>query len=181
MSSLLVFNRVYRLEIVSQVMLVFSTPPCELFPLQPSLSFTSPTPPPFPKSQYSMYIQTVCNWEGVREVVELCWRLYSAEFDTRFLTRFRTCKIATPPQTKTYEGRGPQTDKHLPRRLFTAQFFLLRHLVLHSIRLSFYACAQCLVFRFGRCVQKPNSWTYNFLFLGITLRVLRLDVSAWIS
>ncbi len=36
MSSLLVFNRVYRLEIQS-VMLVFSTHHCELLPLKPSL------------------------------------------------------------------------------------------------------------------------------------------------
>ena len=41
-----------------------------------------------------------------------------------FLTRFRTYKIALPPQTKTQEGRGPQTDRHLPQSPFTGQFFL---------------------------------------------------------
>jgi hypothetical protein len=34
------------------------------------------------------------------------------EFNTLFLTRFRTCKIARPPKTKIEEGRVPQTDKH---------------------------------------------------------------------
>ncbi len=32
------------------------------------------------------------------------------EFNTLFLTRFRTYKIDTPSQTKTYEGEGAQTD-----------------------------------------------------------------------
>jgi hypothetical protein len=38
-------------------------------------------------------------------------------------TRFRTYKIALPPQTKTLEGRGPQTDKHLPRSPLKGQYF----------------------------------------------------------
>ncbi len=32
---------------------------------------------------------------------------------TLYLTRFIIYKIARPPQTKTQEGRGPLTDKHL--------------------------------------------------------------------
>jgi hypothetical protein len=43
---------------------------------------------------------------------------------TVYLTRFRTYKIALPPQSKTYEGRGLQTDKHLPPRFFTGQFLI---------------------------------------------------------
>jgi hypothetical protein len=55
--SFLVFNRVYRLEIQS-VMLVFSTQLCELFLLQTSLWFASPTPPPLPKVkvQYTVLV-----------------------------------------------------------------------------------------------------------------------------
>jgi hypothetical protein len=45
------------------------------------------------------------------------------EFNTLFLTRFRTYNIALTPQTKTYERRGPQTDKHLPLSPFLGQFF----------------------------------------------------------
>jgi hypothetical protein len=44
------------------------------------------------------------------------------EFTILYLTRFRTYKIARPPQTKTWEGRGPQTDKHLPLSPFTGKF-----------------------------------------------------------
>ncbi len=41
------------------------------------------------------------------------------ELYTVYLTRFRTYKIALPTQTKTQEGREPQTDKHLPPSPFT--------------------------------------------------------------
>jgi hypothetical protein len=72
MSSLLVFNRVYRLEIQS-VMLVFSTPCCELLPLY--LLSDLPHPSPLPKVNVQVqYIQTVCDCGGV----ELCCRPYSA-------------------------------------------------------------------------------------------------------
>ncbi len=40
-----------------------------------------------------------------------------------YLTRFRICKIARPPQIKAQEGRGPQIDKHLQQSPFTGQFF----------------------------------------------------------
>jgi hypothetical protein len=98
MSFSLVFNRVYRLEIQS-VMLVFSTPLVNCCPS--SFSLTFPTTPPIPKVNVQ-YIQTVCScgrgWGGG---VELCCRPYILqEFNTLFLTRFRTYKIATPPQTK---------------------------------------------------------------------------------
>ncbi len=43
------------------------------------------------------------------------------EFNTLYLSRFRTNKISRPPQTKG-EGRGPQTDKHLPQSPFTSKF-----------------------------------------------------------
>jgi hypothetical protein len=45
------------------------------------------------------------------------------EFNTLYLTRLRTYKIAKPPQTKTYDGRGPQADKLLPQSPFTGQLF----------------------------------------------------------
>jgi hypothetical protein len=44
------------------------------------------------------------------------------EFKTLNLTRFRTYKIAKPPQTITQEGRGPQTDKYLPQSPFQVNF-----------------------------------------------------------
>jgi hypothetical protein len=74
MSSLLVFKRVYRLEIQS-VMLVFSTPLVNCCPS--TFSLTSPSPPPFPKVNVQ-FIQTVIGWVGggVRGV-ELCCRPHS--------------------------------------------------------------------------------------------------------
>ncbi len=44
------------------------------------------------------------------------------KFDTLYLTRFRTYKIARPPKQK-LGGREPQTDKHLPQSPFTGKFF----------------------------------------------------------
>jgi hypothetical protein len=48
------------------------------------------------------------------------------ELYTVYLTRFKTYKIAlpVPPQTKTYEGRGHQTDKQLPPSPFTGKFLI---------------------------------------------------------
>ncbi len=84
MSSLLVFNSVYRLKI-QPVPLVFSTPlvNCCLS----TLSLTSPTPPPLAV--------------GGRGVLNCVVDHILQEFKTLFLTRFRTYKTATPPQTKT--------------------------------------------------------------------------------
>jgi hypothetical protein len=45
------------------------------------------------------------------------------EFNTLCLTRFRIYKIVRPPQTKTKEGKGPQTDKHQPQSPFTVIAF----------------------------------------------------------
>ena len=90
-----VFIRVYRLEIQS-VMLVFSTQLCELLPLLPSLWFNCP---PFPVSKYSIYRQCVAGrgWGLLSPIGDHILQ----EFHTRYLTRFRTYKIARPPQTKT--------------------------------------------------------------------------------
>jgi hypothetical protein len=60
MSSLLVFNRFYRLEILS-VMLAFSTLLCELLHL--NLPSGSP-PPPLPPSQSQITVCTDSVWQG---------------------------------------------------------------------------------------------------------------------
>jgi hypothetical protein len=83
MSSSLVFNRVYRLEIQSvmlvlleiQVMLVFSTPLMNCCPS--TFSLTSPIPPPLPK--VNVQTDSVCLWGGGGVAgFELCCRPYSA-------------------------------------------------------------------------------------------------------
>ncbi len=56
----------------------------------------SGSPPPFPKSKYKIY-RKECGWEGVGR----CWIVLGdhilREFNTLFLTRFRTYKIAYHP------------------------------------------------------------------------------------
>jgi hypothetical protein len=71
-------------------------------------------PPPFPVSKYSIYRQCVAEkgWGMLSPVGDHILQ----EINILSLTRFRTCKIAKPPQTKIYEWKGPQTDKHLPQR-----------------------------------------------------------------
>jgi hypothetical protein len=96
MSTLLVYNRVYRMEIES-VMLVFSILLVNC--CSSTFSLTSPTPLPLPKVIFKVqYIQTECGcggWGVLSCVVDHILQ----EFNTLFLTR--TYTIATPPQTKT--------------------------------------------------------------------------------
>ncbi len=94
MLSLLVFNRVYRLEIQS-VMLVFSTPFVNCCPSTFSLTF--PTPPPGKRTVY--HADSVRLW-GLWVLSSVVDHILQ-EFNTLFLTRFRTYKTATPSQTKT--------------------------------------------------------------------------------
>ncbi len=95
MSSLLVFNKVYRLSVM-----LFSTPLVKCCPS--TFSLTSPSPLPKVKVQNIQRITDsvwLRGWGGgvLRCVVDHILQ----EFNTLFLTRFRTFKIATPPQTKT--------------------------------------------------------------------------------
>jgi hypothetical protein len=93
MSSLLVFVRVYRLEI-QLVMLAFSTP---LVNCRPSIfSLTSPTPHTLSQSK-----STKCGCGGGGGVLFCVVYHIVQEFNTLFLTIFITYKIAIPPQTKT--------------------------------------------------------------------------------
>jgi hypothetical protein len=90
MSFFLVFNRVYRLEIQS-VMLVVLTQLCELLPSNLlSGSPLRPLPPSKIKSTV-MYIQTVCGWEGVGRVLS-CVRIMQ-EFNILFLTSSEPTKL----------------------------------------------------------------------------------------
>jgi hypothetical protein len=70
-------------------MLVFSTQLCELLPL---LSRSPPPIPPFPKSKYVIYRQCVAG-RGWR-VLSYVGDHIQQEFNTLYLNRFRTYKIA---------------------------------------------------------------------------------------
>ncbi len=88
MSSLVVFNRVYRLE-RPWVMLLFSIQLCSYCP---SNILSRSPPPPLPPSL-----------AGGRGVV-WCWDVL--EFNTLHLTGNRTYKIALPPKQKHRRGGG---------------------------------------------------------------------------
>ncbi len=66
-----------------------------------------------------LFIQCVTGGggDGIRVCGEHLQELYTVYF-----TRFRTYKIALPLQTKTEQGRGPQTGKHLPPNPFPGLF-----------------------------------------------------------
>ncbi len=117
--SLLVFNKVYRLEIQS-VMLVFSTQLCELLPLY--LLSGSPSPPiPPSQSQHTVYTDSV--WlRGGRG----CWVVLEIMFCRSLTLCFwpdsEPKKLLHHPKQKPRRGGGPQTDKHLKQSPFTGQF-----------------------------------------------------------
>ncbi len=75
---------------------------------------TGSLPPSPPSLCMNKYRGTVCNGGGGGDWV--VWRASTGVIHCVCLTKFRTYKIVLPPQTKTQEGRGPQTDKHLPCR-----------------------------------------------------------------
>jgi hypothetical protein len=107
-----VFNRFYRLEIHSLMDGIFN-PACELLPPWMKelylctvailyLLSDLPHPSPLPKVNIQ-FIQTVCGCEvGVRGggLLSCVVDHILQELNTLFLTRFRTYKIATPPQPK---------------------------------------------------------------------------------
>ncbi len=97
-----------------------STQLCELLPLY--LLFSSPPPPPH-LNKYRSLQSTQCVTGGGDRVV---WRAYSGVLHSVFDQILKLLyKIALPPQTKTKkteQGRGPQTEKHLPPSTFTGQF-----------------------------------------------------------
>ncbi len=127
------FSWGYRLEIQS-ITLLFSTQLCELMPLEPSIWFNSHPlpPPPFPVSKYStVYVQTVCGWKGVG-VLSPHGDHILQEFNTLYLTKFRTYKIVRPLQTKPRRGRQINTCRKVPLQVNT---FRWRHFALVSIQL----------------------------------------------
>ncbi len=91
---------------------VFFDPACELLPpwtkeiylctVAPLLYLLSDLLPPPPFPMYSiLYTDSVWLWGGGMGVVLKCTVDHILqEFYTQFLTRFRTYKIASPPQTK---------------------------------------------------------------------------------
>jgi hypothetical protein len=70
---------------------------CTVAPLLYLLSDLLPPPPP---SQCTVYTDSVLLWVGSGGVEMYTVDHILQEFYTLFLTRFRTYKIALPPQTK---------------------------------------------------------------------------------
>jgi hypothetical protein len=84
--------------------LVFSIQLCELLPLL-TFSGSPPPPPPHPKLKYSINRQCVAG-RGWGEMLSCVGDDILQEFNTLFLTRFRTYKIARPPQKIPRRGGG---------------------------------------------------------------------------
>ncbi len=100
-------------------MLVFSTQLWELLPSN-ILSCSPPTPPPFPTSKYSICTKIVRLEGGGGGVVLSCVGDHiPQEFNTIYLTRFRTYKTVLPLSNK----KLVRQIKHLPQRPFTGKFF----------------------------------------------------------
>ncbi len=104
-------------------MLVFSTQLGELLPLlQPSLWFTSPPPLIPSQSQSTVCRQCVAGWGwGVLSCVK---DHILREFNSLFLARFRSNKIALPPQTKPRRGgcfRQINTCRKVPLNVIFCQ------------------------------------------------------------
>jgi hypothetical protein len=66
------------------------------------LTFSLVYLPPF-LCQSTVYTDSVCGWEGVG-VLSPVGNHVLQKFNTLYLTRFRTYKIARPSQTITWEG-----------------------------------------------------------------------------
>ncbi len=131
MSSLLVFDRVYRLENGdTAVILVFSNPALWTAPLTFSLVHL-PLSPPFPKSKYSIF-DSVWLGEGGRELSCFGDHILQ-EFNTLFLTRFQNLQNCHPKQ-KPLRGRGGALRQILVNTLRKVP--LQVHLALLSINLS---------------------------------------------
>ncbi len=85
------------------------------------------------------------------------------EFNTLYLTNFRTYKIATPPQTKTWEGRGPPTDK-LPQSPFSGKFFQMTTFCILQSNNQTYVTRNMYIVQKGKKVPGPSLFCqYNFL------------------
>ncbi len=74
---------------------------CVLLPLYMYLLSDLLPPPPLPNVQYIVYRQCVTVGGGGWGLLKCTVDHILQEFYTLFLTRFRTYKIASPPQTKT--------------------------------------------------------------------------------
>ncbi len=84
---------------------------------------TSPLPPFL--CQSTVYTDSVWLGGGAWGVLSPVGNHIRQEFNTLHLTRFRIYYIPRSPKTKTQEGEGPQTDKHLPQNPFTGEFFYM--------------------------------------------------------
>jgi hypothetical protein len=87
-----------------------------------------------------------------------------------YLTRFRTYKIALPPPKKTYEGRGPQTDKHLPPSAFTGQFLRKADIQDWSLLVIWSAIRHMAVSPTGVGLSPLPPGTFTFVLTALYMR-----------
>ncbi len=153
MSSLLVFNRVYRPEIQS-VMLVFST---QLALLTPKVHLPPPPPLPFPKSKYIKYRQCSAG-RGFGG----CWVV----LETIFCRSLTLCiwpdteptKIALPPQKKPRRGGARKVPLQVNLTLLSIFLIFLRFRTATQTSLSPYA-----IFHW-QIISQTQNWFFCLLY-----------------
>jgi hypothetical protein len=89
---------------IQSVMLVFLPQLSELLPFNLLSGFNSP--PPFPVSMCQSSEHTDAVWLGGGEVLSPVGDHILQEFNTLYLNRFRTYKIARPPTAKNLGEEG---------------------------------------------------------------------------
>jgi hypothetical protein len=113
-----VFIRVYRLEI--QSCWYFRPSFVNCCPSNLLSGSTFRPDPPFPVSKYSIYRQCVAGRE--RGVLSHVGDHILQDFNTLYLTRFRTYKIARPPQKKPTKGGASGRQTHAAMSLYRSIF-----------------------------------------------------------
>ncbi len=145
MWSLLVFNSVYRLESVKSC---WYFRPSLVNYCPSNLLFRSPPPPLPPSRSHSRVSSCVGNYILLSLILG-------------FWPDSEPAKLLHHPKPKPRRVGGLRQINTCRKDSLQGNFFIT------TFGIAFYQaiflrCAQCLVFHFGRCVQKPNSWTYNF-------------------
>ncbi len=144
-----------------------------------------PVSPP-PRPPMSKYLLTVCGWEGMWDVVStppapspVLSRVGDhilQEFYSLYVTRFRTCKVAYPPQDKNLEGEGASKQITSCRRVLLKVTSVLRRKNCALPSMSYLYTIESHLF-FKQAVPSATKWNKKCLnhFLDCLIEVFFCD------